>query len=63
MQDPPACQALRTDRHERAGGGQAQTGIQYLLHKGITLSYQCFLPQNSNKTQFMNNILEWTGKG
>ncbi len=44
-------------------GGQAETGIQHLLHKCITLCYQCALPQNSNKSQFMNNILERSGKG
>jgi hypothetical protein len=32
-----------------ADGGQAETSIQHLLHKGSTICYQCFLPQNSKK--------------
>jgi hypothetical protein len=38
-------------RHERAGGGRLETSTQHLPHKGNTMYYQCFLPQNSKKSQ------------
>jgi hypothetical protein len=31
-----------------ADGGQAESGIQHLLHKSNILDYQCLLPQHSN---------------
>jgi hypothetical protein len=40
-------------------GGQAETGNQHLLLKGITMCYQCFLPQNSKKISIkgLKNLL------
>jgi hypothetical protein len=45
----PLANHREADRHERAGGGQAVTGIQHLLHKGNTMRYQHFLPQKAQK--------------
>jgi hypothetical protein len=36
-----------------ADGGQAETSIRHLLLKGSTMCYQCFLTQNSKKSQLM----------
>jgi len=55
MQGSPACQHREADRHERAGGGQAETSIEHLLHKGFTICYQRLLPQISKKSPFRNS--------
>jgi hypothetical protein len=37
------------DGHERAGGGQAETSIQHLIHNCSTIFYPYLLPQKAQK--------------